>query len=152
MHASVPIHPSWFALLAATALVVACDSSPSGPAEDPIFLLVIQPSSATLLSGGQVQLKVTAKGAEDRVRSNADVHWSSTDDRVATVTSSGVVNATNRGTAQITALWEGHRAYAAVRVLDPDFRPCPNFAVAASGPSYDKALPCIPEPSGGGKR
>lgn len=152
MHASVPIHSSWFALLAATALVAACDSSPSGPPDDPIFLLVIQPSSATLLSGGQLLLKVTAKGAEDRVRSNADVHWSSTDDGVATVTPGGMVKAANTGTAQITAFWEGHRAYASVRVLDRDFRPCPNFAAASLGPSYDKALPCIPQPSGGGKR
>jgi hypothetical protein len=152
MHAPVLLHPSWFALLAATALVAACDSSPSGPPDDPIFLLVIQPSSATLTSGGQLQLKVTAKGAEDRVRSNADVHWSSTDDGVATVTAGGMVKATNKGTAQITALWEGHRAYASVRVLDRDFRPCANFALAAPGPGYDKALPCIPQPSAGGER
>lgn len=143
MHASVPLHSSWFALLAATALVAACDSSPTGQNDEPIFILVVQPSSARLLPGGRLQLKVTATGAEDRVRSAADVHWSSTDEGVATVTADGVVTAANLGLAEIKASWEGRRGSAIVRVIDRTGPPpCPNFLTAALGPSSDKVSQC----------
>jgi hypothetical protein len=149
MHPAFSIQLAPYALLAATALVVACDSSPTGPGNERTFLLVVQPSSATLLSGRQLQLKVTAKGAEDRVRSAKDVHWSSTDDRIATVSPDGVVTATGLGQAQIDVLWEGHRAFATVRVIDrSDIPRCPSFAVEGVEPSAEKVPQCTPAGEG----
>jgi Bacterial Ig-like domain (group 2) len=139
-----------YALLAATALIAGCDTSPTGLDREQPFLLVVQPSSATLLTGRQLQLRVMAKGAEDRVSSERDVHWSSTDDRIATVSPAGVVTATGLGQAQIDVLWEGHRAFATVKVIDRDIiPPCPSFAIEGLKPSAEKVSQCAAESGGG---
>ena len=139
--------------LAVSALVAACDSTPTGPDREPVFILVIHPSSSILQTGRQLQLKVTAKGAEDRVRSPVDVHWSSTDDGIAKVTAGGLVVAGNHGTAQIRASWKGHEGWASVQVIDRDTPSlCPVFSVEGLQPSAEEAIPCTPLPSTGEER
>jgi hypothetical protein len=144
------IRLSPFVLFAATAVVAACDSSPTEQSDTRTFLLVIKPSSATLLTGHQVQLNVTAQGAEDRVHSNSDVLWSSTDDGVATVTADGVVSAKGNGSAQITAWWEGQRGFATVQVVERSIRgPCEQLPLVPAKPSLQQASACKPEPPPG---
>lgn len=153
MHPRVLLQISPIALLVVSAVVAGCDSSPTGPPNEPVFVLVIQPSSAILHTGRQLQLKVRVKGAEERVRSPADVHWSSTDDRIAKVTPGGMVTAGNSGSAQIHASWEGHQGYASVQVIDrATLPPCPVFSAGALRPNADKGIPCTTQPSNEGKR
>jgi Bacterial Ig-like domain (group 2) len=139
------IRLSPFAVFAATALVAACNSSPTdpGPGDTRTFLLVIKPSTATLQPNHQLQLQVLAQGAEDRVRSNTDVVWSSTDERVATVTADGVVTAKGNGAVQITAWWEGHRGLATVKVVEQSVRgPCDHLPIVPAKPNLAKASTC----------
>ncbi len=149
MRAHFPIQLSRLALCAVTALVAACDSSPTDLSDDRTFLLVVHPSSATLQPGRQLQLNVTSQGAEDRTLTAGDMLWSSTDAAVATVTAGGVVTAQGNGAAQITAWFEGHRAVASVKVIDRGgLGPCGNLA-AAGNPSAEKLSNCNDAPPGG---
>jgi hypothetical protein len=153
MPASLPIQISSFAILAATALVIGCDSSPTDLSDERTFLLVIQPSSATLQTGHRLQLNVTARGAEDRVRSTTDVLWSSGSDAIATVSADGIVTARGNGSAQIIAWWEGHRGVATVKVIERSApKPCGELALATEEPNSDKISSCQTPPPGGGKR
>jgi Bacterial Ig-like domain (group 2) len=135
VHSLVRLSP--LVLFAATAVVAACDSSPTDQGDTRTFLLVIKPSDATILNGRQLQLNVTSQGAKDQVKSPSDVLWSSSDDGVATVTEDGVVTGMGNGAAQITAWWAGHRGFATVKV----------FERGRSGPK-----PELPPPGDKGKR
>jgi hypothetical protein len=143
-------YPVQLALFAVTALVAACDTSPTGLEDGRITVLVVKPSAATLLTGRQLQLNVTSQGALDRPLTATDVLWSSTDDAVATVSPEGVVTARRDGAAQITAWFEGHRAFATVKVLDHgNPGPC-GFPELAAEPSQQKTSNCTAEPPAAG--
>lgn len=106
----------FFVPVLAAAVVAAGCSSSTAPS-DSRTVLVIEPTEVTLTSGGTLRLIASSRRGEDRLDSPAGIVWSSTDDGVATVTADGTVTAKGSGAAQISAWWEGHRAFATVRVI-----------------------------------
>ena len=69
--------------------------------------VVVSPASATAAVGGHVQLSASVSTHTGRALPGHTVSWSSTDNRYATVSSSGVVTGAGAGTAKIIALASG---------------------------------------------
>ena len=119
------------AALASLALAWACGDgdSPSAPTSpDPArpTTVTVSPATAELTALGEtVQLTATVRDQNGQVMSGATVTWSSSDARVATVDTDGLVTAVGEGAATITAMAgqaSGSAAVAvsAVAVSDPD--------------------------------
>lgn len=87
--------------------VLACaEADTSGPGNDSpaIASVVVTPSTATFVSlADTVRLTASAKDASGNTVSNPKLTWSSTDESVASVSSSGLVMAVAEGAATITA-------------------------------------------------
>ena len=118
------------AVLAVLALVWACggDSPTAPPTPESVrpTTVTVSPATAELTALGEtVQLTATARDQNGQVMSGATVTWSSSDARVATVDTDGLVTAVGEGAATITAMAgqaSGSAAVAvsAVAVSDPD--------------------------------
>ena len=118
------------AVLAVLALVWACggDSPTVPPTPESVrpTTVTVSPATAELTALGEtVQLTATVRDQNGQVMSGATVTWSSSDARVATVDTDGLVTAVGEGTATITAMAgqaSGSAAVAvsAVAVSDPD--------------------------------
>lgn len=63
----------------------------------------VSPDSVSLMTGDTVTLTATAYDAADNERPNAVVTWSSADETVVTVSSSGLVTAVGEGQTQVSA-------------------------------------------------
>ena len=101
-------------ILAAISLLACGDESTS-----PILVATVDviPGSTTLSSLGEsVQLNATAFDANENTVSGISFTWSSSDERVVTVSSSGLATAVANGTATITATTDGFDGTAAVIV------------------------------------
>jgi len=76
----------------------------------------VSPTSSSLDPGGTVQLTATPRTHDGRSLDSRPVHWSSSDEGVATVDNSGLVTAVAEGTATITAMSGGRRGTATITV------------------------------------
>ena len=81
-----------------------------------ISRISVSPSTQTLSSGHTLQLSAHALDAAGNELTGRSVGWASSDENVATVSTSGVVTAAKLGTATITATSEGVRATATIHV------------------------------------
>jgi uncharacterized protein YjdB len=83
----------------------------------PVGSIVIAPSSATVTVGQTAALASTVKDANGLTVTDRIVAWSSSDDRIATVSTAGVVRGIAPGPAVISATSEGVTGTAAVTVV-----------------------------------
>ncbi|MBN2379273.1 Ig-like domain-containing protein [candidate division WOR-3 bacterium] len=81
-----------------------------------IDTIEVTPASATLGAGGTQQLTAEAKDADGNEIADVDFTWSSSDNTVATVSTSGLVTAVAVGSCTITAEADGKKGTAAVTV------------------------------------
>ncbi|MEP6688663.1 MAG: Ig-like domain-containing protein [Gemmatimonadales bacterium] len=118
-------------------LLAACGGT--GPTDDPdVAEVVVAPATATVESGGQVQLTATLKDAGGRTLTGRTVTWSSSDPTVATVAGDGAVTGVAEGPATITATAESRSGTAAV-VVGPAA-----VATIALGPNGPSGVPGEP--------
>jgi uncharacterized protein YjdB len=96
----------------------------------PVATVEIAPTSASVIAGDSVQLQATTRAADGGVLTGRPVTWSTSDNTVATVASTGLVKAIAPGTASITATSEGQGATATVTVT-----PKPVASVSVTPPS-----------------
>jgi hypothetical protein len=115
-------------------LLAACGGS--GPPEDPaVAEVVVAPATATVETGGQVQLTATVKDADGQTLTGRTVTWSSSDAAVATVGGDGTVAGVAEGAATITATAESQSGTAAVTVA------AASVATITLGPSAPSGVP-----------
>ena len=126
-------------ILTLAALAYGCSDSPTDPdgpggtlqpapegTPAPVEQFTITASPATINAGRSVHLTATAvrAGEEGQVPS-ADVRWESSDNTVATVSTSGLVRGLRAGQVDIRALWQVNRASVRITVLaSPDDPSC----------------------------
>jgi len=85
----------------------------------PVASVQVTPDTATLLAGQSLQLQARTLDAGGDQLSGRTVTWSSDDDDVASVSSTGKVLALSAGQATITATSEGKSATARITVVAP---------------------------------
>jgi len=98
-----------------TAQVVVTATTPPPPI--PVASVVVNPGTASLNIGGSVTLSATLRDANGATLSGRAITWSSSATAIATVSSTGVVNAIAPGSATITATSEGKSGSATITVL-----------------------------------
>ena len=81
-----------------------------------IATLVISPARATVSTGDEVQLLVSAKARSGQTIANRPISWASTNTRVARVSPTGLVTAVGPGTVTLTASSENTSATAIITV------------------------------------
>ena len=81
-----------------------------------IAFVEVSPPAATIEEGQSIQLKATPRGALGNALTGRAVAWSSSNPRVATVSSAGLVKGVFRGSAAITATSEGRTGFAEIFV------------------------------------
>ena len=96
-------------------LLAACGTDPSGD-PPPVAEVVVAPATATVETGGQVQLTATLTDADGRTLTGRTIAWTSSDEAVATVADDGAVAGVSEGAATITATAESRSGTAAVTV------------------------------------
>ena len=112
-------HPSFIRLpaaLLAAAFLAACGESGTGPDPNRVETVQITPDDPTISVGDDVQLQATPLNSDDEPVSGKTVTWSSSDDGVASVSTSGLVSGEDAGTAEITATVDGKSASVTVTV------------------------------------
>jgi uncharacterized protein YjdB len=82
----------------------------------PVASVTVAPSSANVAITGTVQLTATPKDANGNPLTGRAISWSSSDNTIATVSSSGLVTGVAAGTVTITATSEGKSGTASVTV------------------------------------
>ncbi len=92
--------------------------------------VALTPADTSLRAGEIILLQVAIRDAAGNALRGHPVRWSSSDDRVATVTSLGMVSAVGAGRATITATSEGRSAGASVAVTPAPVQTGPPAAVA----------------------
>src|SRR5450432_748604 len=92
------------------------DSSAIGVVVAPIAALSITPSASTITAGGSVQLSAHATDASGNTLTGRSVAWASSNNSVATVTTTGFVEGVHVGTSTITGTAEGKSATASITV------------------------------------
>src|SRR5712691_5524578 len=85
----------------------------------PVASVTVTPSSATVAIGQTVQLTATPKDANGNPLTGRVISWSSSDNTIATVSSSGLVTGVAAGSATITATSEGKSGTSVVTVSVP---------------------------------
>lgn len=98
----------------------------------PVASVTVNPTTASLLVGGTVDLSATTKDAAGTVLPDRTIAWSSDNESVATVAANGHVTAHAVGTAHVTATSEGKSAAALITVT---LAPVAKVAVSPSGVS-----------------
>lgn len=93
----------------------------------PVASVVVTPSLDTLIIGGTVQLAATPQDAGGNPLSGRALQWASSDESIATVSSSGLVHTFAVGSATITATSEGKVGASTIVVI-----PVPVATVAVS--------------------
>ena len=91
----------------------------TAPAPVPVATVDVSPTTATIDVGTTTTLSATTKDSRGNILTGRVVDWSSSNQSVATVSSSGVVTAVAAGTATITASSEGQNGTAAITVKAP---------------------------------
>ena len=111
--------------LAATAtLLLGCSDStgPSlsgGPGGSESSSFQVAPSTATVQQNQYRQFTVTYSGNPALSGGQRDAVWHSADERVASVSPSGLVRGVTGGQTRIVAIWGGYQASALVTVVGP---------------------------------
>jgi trimeric autotransporter adhesin len=98
-----------------TAQVVVTATTPPPPI--PVASVAVNPGTASLNIGGSVTLSATARDANGAALSGRAITWSTSAAAIATVSSTGVVNAIAPGSATVTATSEGKSGSATIIVL-----------------------------------
>lgn len=114
---SVPLSCS-LTILCFAALSCGNDDS-SGPDGEPVATVSVAPATGTIAPGKTLQLEATTRDASGVALIDRDISWSSSRERVATVSAAGLVTGVADGEATITATSEGESGSAAVSVLTP---------------------------------
>jgi uncharacterized protein YjdB len=106
-----------FAILSVLSLTGACNDSYSAPTSDPSTgTLTVVPRSATIMAGQVAVFKASLKDEfGDAIETS--MRWTSSDDAIATVSSSGEVLGRSAGRAVITADALGKFQTSTVQVL-----------------------------------
>jgi uncharacterized protein YjdB len=97
----------------------------------PVASVSVAPGLDTLVVGESVQLAATPRDASGAALAGRAVGWASSDNLVATVSSSGLVTAVTTGTATVTATSEGRTGSASIVVLA---RPVATVTVTPQNP------------------
>jgi hypothetical protein len=99
--------------------ILSCGSDGgTGPAV-PVATVTVTPPTSTIAPGGTVQLQAATQDAGGASLTGREITWSSSDNAVATVSSTGLVTGVAGGTATITGSSEGKSGTAAVVVQTP---------------------------------
>ncbi len=85
----------------------------------PASAIVVDPATASLSPGGEVQLTARFVDGNGNTTTGGSVNWVSDAPGVATVTSGGLVQGVTKGTANISALSGDLEGVAVIRVQDP---------------------------------
>lgn len=105
-----------------TATITATTEGKSGQATvtvgPPVGLVQVTPATASLAVGATVQLQATPRSASGVALPGREVTWSSTDNNVATVSTTGRVTAVALGEATIKATSEGVEGTATITVTN----------------------------------
>lgn len=83
----------------------------------PVTSVVVSPSTKSIQVGEQTGLSAETRGAGGQLLTDRPVSWSSTNETVAAVSSSGVVTAVAPGSSTISAISEGVSGSASVTVV-----------------------------------
>jgi hypothetical protein len=106
------------ALLAATACGSPLDPGTGVGGDFAIGRLSVYPGFATIVSGGTVQLRLTAQDRNGVPVTPSQVTWATSDPRIASVTADGLVTGHSNGASQVTALWGGINSRATITVVN----------------------------------
>ena len=101
------------------AWVFACADEPTGP-PGLLTVSVAAPSARPLAVGDTLRLEAEIRDQWGEALRGLAVAWSSSDDRIVTVSPEGVVAATGPGTATVTGSVGGVSGTAQVSVADPE--------------------------------
>jgi uncharacterized protein YjdB len=112
------------ALKSGTATISATSEGQSGSATVsvspvPVASVTVTPPTASTTVGGTVDLTATVRDAGGNALADRAVAWSSSDQGIATVSSTGTVTGVAPGSATITATSEGRSGSAVVTVTAP---------------------------------
>lgn len=118
-------------IVIAAVLLAGCDSSPTEPSAsqsqpgtpEPVLYLVVTPQTATLRAGESVQLSAVATSQDRSTAREIAVTWESSDDGIATVSSTGLVRGLRPGQAEITVRWGSSWAKAQITVIKGQIDP-----------------------------
>jgi uncharacterized protein YjdB len=97
----------------------------------------VSPASASLTVGGTRQLTATARDRNNTVLTGRPTGWTSSDNTVATVSSSGLVSAVNAGTATITATVDTAHGTSSITVAAATPAPVDVVSVSPQSGSVD---------------
>ena len=106
----------------------------AAPSGAEVGALSLSSEALTLSVGNTAVLDVSAHDADGNAVPVSDVHWSSSNDAIASVSASGVVSAVSVGTATIAATAQGKSATARVSVSP---RPIASVRVSPSAVTLD---------------
>lgn len=101
---------AWWVLVA----LAACGNPAEGPG--PVFIVIVEPASATMHPGADTQFVATPVDAHGTTLFGKPMLWTSSDTAVATVNPSGFVTAKAPGVTTIGAASEGKQGLAALTV------------------------------------
>ena len=118
-----------------TAQVVVTATTPPPPI--PVASVVVTPGTTSLNIGGSVTLSATLRDASGATLSGRTITWSSSATAVATVSSTGVVDAKAPGSATITATSEGKNGNATITVLPPAPPSVASVTIVPNGATID---------------
>ena len=121
-----------FALLAVGSAVIACASDATSGVSDVIDHIVVSLAAPTLSVGQTVQADASVHSISGGTLSGTSLSWTTSNSGVATVSSTGLVNAVSPGTAVIKASAQGHSASANVTVVSASVAPVASVAVSLS--------------------
>lgn len=93
-------------VLAFAAFAAACDSGTNAPSVDTV---IIEADDSEVAVGGTLQLQATAYDDDGDEITGRPVEWSSSNENVATVSASGLLEGVSPGTVRITAEIGGER-------------------------------------------
>jgi uncharacterized protein YjdB len=85
----------------------------------PVATVTVTPGSASIATGGTVDLSAVARDASGRILTGRAVTWATSNPAVATVSATGLVTGVSGGVATITATSEGKSGTAQVTVSAP---------------------------------
>src|SRR5204862_856123 len=107
--------------VAGTATITATSEGQSGTSaitvvHVPVASVSVSPATASVATGGAIQLTATPKDASGNPLTGRTVTWTSSNTAVATVSGSGLVSGVVAGSATITATSEGQSGTSAITV------------------------------------
>ncbi len=105
----------------------------TAPPPAPVASVTVTPPTASVQTGGTVQLTATPRDAAGNPLAGRQVTWESTAPAVATVDANGLVTAVAPGTATIRATSEGHTGTSTITVTAPP--PAPVASVTVTPPT-----------------